>query len=146
MSPQQKPKEPWSIRIKKFINGIFTRNPKQKILSLLVAGLIWGFILGQKETMMVKEISLEYQLRSGVEMSDSVKKVKVRLAGPSSTLRKFNEQSSSLLIDITQYPVGGLFTVELPKEGLNLPLGVKVISITPSRVPVVLRKMPAKEK
>lgn len=142
----QKPKESWPQRLIKFTRSLFVYNTKQKFLALLVATIIWVFILGQKETMMEKDISLEYQLRTGVEMLDSVKKVKVRLAGPSSTLRKFNEQSSSLLIDITQYPVGGLFTVELPKEGLNLPLGVKVVSITPSRVPVVLRKTVPKEK
>lgn len=138
-------KESLSARLIKLLKSTFSLRPRQKWFALFVAFVVWVFVLGQKETVMEKEISLEYQLRSGVEMLDSVKKVKVRLSGPSSTLRKFNEQSSSLLIDITQYPVGGLFTVELPKEGLNLPLGVKVISISPGRVPVVLRKTPPKE-
>lgn len=122
-----------------FVRSIFSLHPRQKWFALIVALFVWAFVLGQKETVMEKEVSLQYQLKSKVEMLDEVKKVKVRLSGPSITLRKFNEQPSSLLIDISQYPLGGLYSVELSKEGLTVPLGVKVLSITPDRVPILLK-------
>lgn len=129
-------------KIKIFIKNLFTVHPRQKWFSLIVALFVWGFVIGQKETVMEKEVSLQYQLKAKVEMLDSVKKVKVKLSGPSISLRKFNDQPSSLLIDISEYPVGGLYSVELAKEGLNVPLGVKVLTITPNRVPIVLRAKP----
>ncbi|MCO5114001.1 MAG: CdaR family protein [Bdellovibrionaceae bacterium] len=140
-----KPKESLLQRTVKSIKGLFFHNTKQKGLALVVAGIMWVFILGQKENSVEKDVLLEYQLRSGVEMLESVQKVKVYFTGPSSALRKLNESPLNLKIDITQYPVGGLFTVEVPKDGLNLPLGVKVESLKPSRVPVVLRKASQKD-
>lgn len=140
-----KSKESLAQRNKKFVRSIFTHNTKQKGLALAVAVIVWIFILGQKETSAEKDVLLEYQLRSGVEMLDSVKKVKVQLSGPSSAIRKLNGTQSSIKIDISQYPVGGLFTVEVPRDGLTLPLGVKVISLKPSRVPVVLKKVSKKD-
>ncbi len=132
-----------SERIKEFFTGLIYTNPRQKWFSLIVALFVWGFVLGQKERVMEKEVSLQYQLKAKVEMLDSVKKVKVKVSGPSLSLRKFNEQTSSLLIDISEYPVGGLYSVELSKDGLNnIPLGVKVLSITPNKVPIVLRAKP----
>lgn len=139
-----KPKESFFIRTGKLIRSIFVYNTKQKILALAVAGIMWIFILGQKETVIEKDVLLEYQLRAGVEMLDSVKRIKVHFSGPSSALRKLNAAPTNLKIDITQYPVGGLFTVEVPRDGFNLPLGVKVKSLTPSRVPVVLKKVSKK--
>jgi hypothetical protein len=132
----------FSEKVKLFSHNLFTTNPRQKWFSLIVALFVWGFVIGQKETVMEKEVSLQYQLKAKVEMLDSVKKVKVKLSGPSISLRKFNDQPSSLLIDISEYPVGGLYSVELSKEGLNVPLGVKILSITPNRVPIVLRAKP----
>ena len=127
-------------KIKIFFKGLIFNQPRQKILSLVVALFVWGFVLGQKETVMEKEVSMQYQLKSKVEMVDSIKKVKVKLAGPSLSLRKFNDVPSSLLIDISEYPVGGIYSVELSKEGLNnIPLGVRVLSITPDRVPIILK-------
>ncbi len=133
----------WTERFKEFFSGLVFTNPKQKWFSLIVALFVWGFVLGQKETVMEKEVSLQYQLKSKVEMLDSVKKVKVKVSGPSLSLRKFNEQTSTLLIDVSEYPVGGLYSVELSKDGLNnIPLGVKVLSISPNKVPIVLRAKP----
>lgn len=127
-------------KINLFVKGLFLNQPRQKILSFVVALFVWGFVLGQKETVMEKEVSMQYQLKSKVEMVDSIKKVKVKLAGPSLSLRKFNDVPSSLLIDISEYPVGGIYSVELSKEGLNnIPLGVRVLSITPDRVPIILK-------
>lgn len=132
-----------SERIQEFFVGLIYTNARQKWFALIVALFVWGFVLGQKERVMEKEVSLQYQLKPKVEMLDSVKKVKVKVSGPSLSLRKFNEQTSSLLIDISEYPVGGLYSVELSKDGLNnIPLGVKVLSITPNKVPIVLRAKP----
>ena len=142
MSPAKKPNYNLSLKdkVKIFFQNLLSVHPRQKWFSLIVALFVWGFVLGQKETVMEKEVSLQYQLKSKVEMLDSVKKVKVKLQGPSISLRKFNDQPSSLTIDISEYPVGGLYSVELSKEGLNnVPLGVRVLSITPNRVPIVLR-------
>lgn len=132
-----------SERIQEFFLSLVFTNPRQKWFSLIVALFVWGFVLGQKETVMEKEVSLEYKIKSKVEMLDSVKKVRVKVSGPSLSLRKFNEQTSSLLIDVSEYPVGGLYSVEPSKEGLNnIPLGVKVLSISPNKVPIVLRAKP----
>lgn len=122
------------------LKSIFSFHPRQKWFALIVALFVWGFVIGQKQTVMEKDVSLQYRLKNKVEMLDSVKTVKVKLSGPSSVLRKFSDQRSTLLINISDYPVGGLYSVELSKEGLDVPLGVKVLSITPSRVPIVLRE------
>lgn len=142
MSPAKKPLNNFSKteKTKIFFRNLITVHPRQKWFSLIVALFVWGFVLGQKDTVMEKEVSLQYQLKANVEMLDSVKKVKVKLQGPSLSLRKFNDLPSSLLIDISEYPVGGLYSVKLSKDGLNnIPLGVKVLGITPNRVPIVLR-------
>ncbi len=145
MSPTKKSLNNFSFseKVKIFFRNLVSIHPKQKWFALIVALFVWGFVLGQKDTVMEKEVSLQYQLKSNVEMLDSVKKVKVKLQGPSLSLRKFGDLPSSLLIDISEYPVGGLYSVKLSKDGLNnIPLGVKVLGITPNRVPIVLRAKP----
>lgn len=149
MSPVKKPLKSLTLseKLKIFTRNLFTNQPRQKILSLIVALFVWGFVLGQKETVMEKEVSMQYQLKPKVEMVDSIKKVKVKLAGPSLSLRKFNDVPSSLLIDISEYPVGGIYSIELSKEGLNnIPLGVRVLSITPDRVPIILKPKKTEDK
>ena len=145
MSPSKKPNYNLSMteKIKIFFVNLFSVNPRQKWFSLIVALFVWGFVLGQKETVMEKEVSIQYQLKNNVEIVDSAKKVKVKLQGPSFSLRKFNDHPSSILIDVSEYPVGGLYSVELSKDGLNnIPLGVKVLSFSPKTVPIILRAKP----
>ena len=122
-----------------FLRNFFSLYPKRKWVALAIAIFVWGLVVGQKQITMEKNVVLKYQVKDGLEILDPVKVVKVKISGSSMDLRKFDDVSKSLLINISDYSMEGDYFVEVPMQKLSEISGVKVLSIIPTRVPIVLK-------
>lgn len=123
----------------KILKDIFSIHPKKKWGALIVAVFVWGFIVSQKQLLLEKEVPLQYQVSESMELLKAIKTVKVKVSGPPLALRKFDKESNSLLVNVSEYSVEGFYSVKVPHQELVLPIGVKMLSVVPRRVSISLK-------
>ena len=114
----------------------FTENISYKIVSLFIALILWLTILGRRDFSLTK--SLEVELLAGPHQAvtmQSADSIKVKVSGPRTALKKFMESGLSQLISIDVSQLGeGDVDIEVPLKHIDVPFGVKVISVKPSVV------------
>lgn len=113
---------------------VVTENFSYKVVALFISLILWITILGRRDFSLTK--SLEVELMSGSNqtvISQSVETVKVKVTGPRTALKKFMDSGLSQLItiDVSQRG-GGDIEVEVPLKMIDVPFGVKVVSVRPS--------------
>ncbi len=117
-----------------------TDNLSYKFVALGVALVLWMSMLGRKDSTLVKEFELQVLLGQGIELENKIPPlVKVEVAGPRVALKKINQMHPVFQVDLTGAKPGRQ-VVELSRDGLNLPIGAKVLSLEPKEFTVVLRE------
>jgi YbbR domain-containing protein len=114
----------------------FTENLSYKVVSLFIALILWLTILGRRDFSLTK--NLEIELIPGPNQAvtmQSADTIKVKVSGPRTALKKFMESGLSQLvsIDVSQKGEGDV-DVEVPMKHIDVPFGVKIISVKPSVV------------
>lgn len=116
-----------------------TDNMSYKFVALGVALILWLSMLGRKDSTLMKEFELQVLLSPGIEMQTSVPQlVKVEVAGPRVALKKMNQMAPLFTVDLTSARPGRQ-VVQLNRDGINLPIGARILNIEPSEFVVVLR-------
>lgn len=121
--------------------AVFFENVSYKIVALFISLILWVTILGRRDFQVTKNVELDLAVAVGVVLeSQSVDHVKVRVAGPRTALRKFLETGATqvLSVDVSGYKPG-VYRVTIPTQKLDLPFGVKILSVKPSEVEIHLR-------
>lgn len=115
---------------------IVTDNFSYKLVSLFIALILWLTILGRRDFSLTKTVDVELIPASGQIVSmQSADSVKVKVTGPRTALKKFMESGMSQLISIDISKKGeGDIEIEIPIKQIDVPFGVKVISVKPSVV------------
>jgi YbbR domain-containing protein len=117
-----------------------TDNMSYKFVALGVAMVLWMSMLGRKDSTLMKEFELQVLLPPKVELQTQIPQiVKVEVGGPRVALKKINQMTPVFTIDLTSARPGRQ-VVELSKDGLNLPIGARVLAIEPKEFTVVLRE------
>ena len=114
----------------------FTDNLSYKIVSLFIALILWLTILGRRDFSLTKTIDIELITGPGkIVAHQSVDVAKVKVSGPRTALKKYMDSGLSqlLVIDISDKGQGE-FDVEVPLSQIDVPFGVKVISVKPAIV------------
>lgn len=116
--------------------SVVTENLSYKFVALFIALILWLTILGRRDFSLTKNIEVE--LIPGfnqVVISQSVETVKVKVSGPRTALKKFMDSGLSQLVSIDISKKGdGNLDIEVPMKQIDVPFGVKVISVKPSFV------------
>jgi YbbR domain-containing protein len=124
----------------------FTDNLSYKFVALGVAIILWMSMLGRKDSTMMKDFELQVLLPPNLEMETQIPQiVRIEIAGPRVALKKINQMSPVFTVDLTGSRPGRQL-VPLNREGLNLPIGARVISIDPPEFPVLLRNAHSNEE
>src|SRR6266404_8243969 len=117
---------------------VFTDNLSYKFVALGVAIILWMSMMGRKDSTLVKDFELQVLLGANLEMETSIPQlVKVEVVGPRVALKKINQMSPVFTVDLTGARAGRQ-VIQLSREGLNLPIGARVLSIEPREFMVVL--------
>lgn len=117
-------------------NGVY------KVVALLVAVVIWTSTLwSRKDAILVRDMDLEFLLRANHQISNVVDQtVKVKVAGPRSSLKRFVQSSGVVSINLSD-DATGVHEVEISSRTLDLPTGVKLLSVSPSRIKVDIKEV-----
>lgn len=105
-----------------------------KVVALFVTLVLWVSILGRKDDILSKDLKLEFLLAAQQKVINvNVSTIQVKVSGPRMALKKFSQHEDSITVNLKN-KAQGFHEVVLTKEILNLPLGVKLISIDPKKV------------
>lgn len=119
----------------KFRSFIY-ENMSYKIVSLFIALILWLTILGRRDFTITRNVEIEFLVGTGRALvSQSEDYVKVKATGPRTALRRFIDSGASqvVTIDLSNKPEG-VYEIEIPTSRVDVPFGVKVQSIRPSKI------------
>ena len=118
----------------------WTDNLSYKFVALGVAVILWMSMMGRKDSTLIKDFELQVLLAPRIELETPVPQiVKVEVAGPRVALKKINQMNPVFTVNLTGARVGRQI-VQLNRDGLDLPIGARVLSIEPREFVVVLRE------
>ena len=113
---------------------ILTENWPFKLISLIIALILWVTVLGRRDFVFTKVVDVELITADGhVVVAQTADRIRVRVSGPRSSLKKFMDSRSSqtVQIDITQMG-DGILDVDVPTGKIDIPAGVKILGIRPN--------------
>lgn len=128
------------------IGSIFVANIGTKIVSIIIALVLWVVVLGSRNVEVTKEIPVEVITSQDIISSNDVpEKIAFRLAGPKAFLRAvLDRREDPIRVNLVGAKTG-LVTYRFFSDNIRLPIGVKVLSISPSSIPVKLEYVKRKE-
>ena len=106
-------------------------NGSYKAVALVVALVLWMTMQGRRDTVLTREMEMQILLSPGLAITNPIPQVvKVEVSGPRVALKRLSERQEPFTVDLGAAEPGRK-VVKLTKDGLNLPLGAKVLSIQP---------------
>lgn len=116
-----------------------SNNLGTKAISVIVALVLWVVVLGSRNVEVVKEVPLELITPTELVAGNDVpEKIAFRLSGPKAFLRSLlDRQDEPIRVNLSAGKPG-LNTYRFFQDNIRLPIGVKVVSITP---PAILVKL-----
>lgn len=122
--------------MKRRVSNIFTENLSYKVVALFISLILWLTILGRRDFILTKSVDVELLTGQGyVAISQSSEQVKFKVSGPRSALKKYLESSASdiVTLDVTDKKAG-TYSIEIPSSKFDVPLGVKILSVRPTKI------------
>lgn len=125
---------------KTFFGHLFTENLSTKIIAIVITFILWILVLGRRDFVVSKDIDIEIKPPAAMSlMNQSADRVRVRVSGPRLALKKFREDSQVIYMNIQDFEEG-VHDLDIPTHRLEIPVGVKILSIRPNRIRIELRK------
>ena len=112
-----------------------TRNFWWKVLSVLIAVLLWAAVANEPELSTFLSAAVEYKdLPDNIEISsDPAETVDLELRGPSGELRTFRESHASVILDMSAARPGEK-TFSISDTNVKLPHGIRLVRSIPSQL------------
>ncbi len=117
-----------------------TENGTYKLVALFISLILWVTILGRRDFVYSKNIDIEVQTTSSLAVIEqSHASVRVRVTGPRASLKKFMDSHSNqaILVDVSSLGEGKI-EIPISEKKLDLPLGVRVVSLKPQKIEVTV--------
>jgi YbbR domain-containing protein len=109
--------------------------------AMVISIMLWMTVLGGKKVEMTKKIPLDYQLPKGLVISNQVpREVSYRVAGPRAFLKEIEDREMTIGIDLTSFNVGE-YEVPIREDMLDVPLGLRVLSVSQSTIPLKIERV-----
>jgi YbbR domain-containing protein len=125
-----------------FFRGLFTRNILLKVVSLIIAFLLWGFLMLEKKS----EVALSIPVRvenipqGTVVTSPPPSDVRVVVRGRRTQLSAMSDRILPYVIDLTGARAG-VNTFEVIAAKILLPRGLQIVHISPAQFDIHLSKV-----
>lgn len=117
------------------------QNMPWKILSLVVAFGLWFIVMSSNTIEVSKEVALNIDVPEGLVLANEIpEKVIFRLSGSKFFLRTVVSKLDEIRIDLTDAKAGPTY-YRILRDSIDLPIGVKVLSISPSTIQPILEEM-----
>jgi len=128
-----------------FLHGL-TDHIWTKIVSIMIALVLWGVVLGSRSVEVMKEVPVEIVTSPDIVVSNEVPdRVSFRLSGPKAFLRTIlDRREDPIRINLTGVKPSVL-TYRFFSDGIRVPIGVKVLSVNPAAVQIKLEYLKKKD-
>lgn len=126
--------------------GFFQMNIGTKFISLIIAIVLWVVVLGSRNIEVTKEVPLEIITSSDLVVGSEVpEKIAFRLSGPKAFLRAIlDRREEPIRVNLTNSKAG-LMTYRFFNDNIRVPIGVKVLSVTPAALLIRLESLKTRE-
>ncbi len=112
-----------------------------KIVALIAAIVLWVVMLGRKDITLSREFETQILVPPNMQVVNELpNRIYVEVSGPRISLKRFTSNKGLYTLDLEGLPKG-THLVRLSKEGMNLPLGVKILAIRPKEVRAVIEPL-----
>jgi YbbR domain-containing protein len=120
--------------------NLVTANIGTKVISVMIALVLWTIVMGSRNVEVVKEVPLEVITAADVVASNEVpERIQFRLSGPKAFLRAIEaRREEPIRVNLTSAKPGHLVTYNFFSNSIRVPIGVKVLSINPAALLVKL--------
>jgi hypothetical protein len=120
-------------------NRIF-ENGSYKLVALFVTLILWVTILGRRDFVLTKDMEIEFLLPRAIAVAESnrERRVTVKVSGPRVALKKFAANPGTITIDLGRQAEPGPIKAIITPRNVEVPFGVKVLSVTPDTINVHL--------
>lgn len=120
------------FRLNQLLNA-FLDNISFKLVAFFIALILWLTILGRRDFAYTKTMEIEFmtgaQLGVAAQTTD---RVRVLFSGPRNLAKKFLDTNNQILVLDISNKGPGVFDVQIPISSIEVPQGVKVLSVRPS--------------
>jgi YbbR domain-containing protein len=126
--------------------SLLTQNIGTKVISVVIALVLWIVVLGSRNVEMTKEVPVEVITPADIVPSNEIpEKIAFRLAGPKAFLRAILDRREDPIRVNLSGAKPGLVTYRFFSDNIRVPIGVKVLSINPTAVLIKLEHLKRKD-
>lgn len=119
-------------------------NGSYKLVALFVTLILWVTILGRRDFVLSKEMDIEFLLPRSLAVAESNRErhVTVKVSGPRVALKKFAANPGTITVDLGRQAEPGPIKATITPRNVEVPFGVKVLSVMPESLTVHLIAAP----
>ncbi len=126
-----------------FWQNLLIENGSYKLVALFVTLILWVTILGRRDFMLSKDIDVDFLLPKNLIIAENIdRRVSVKVSGPRIAIKKFAQNPGTITLDLARTHVGNNRIV-ITSKNIEVPFGVKVVSVTPDIINVSLVRVGA---
>lgn len=120
--------------------NLIVENGSYKLVALFVTLILWVTILGRRDFVLTKDMDVEFLLPRAIAVADGgrERRVSVKVSGPRMALKKFAANPGTITIDLSVRAEPGPVQANITSRNIEVPFGVKVISVMPDTIKVNL--------
>lgn len=128
------------------LKEMLVTNLGTKLISLLVAVVLWVVVLGSRNVEVSKEVPLEILTPPELVVANEMpERLTFRLSGPKAFLRSvLDRREEPIRVNLIGNKPG-LVTYRFFSDHIRLPIGVRVISVNPSSILIKLEELTKRE-
>lgn len=136
-----------SQQVTSFISSFFQENLGYKLLSFVIALLLWFVVFNRKEFIVSWDLQVQIVLAPEQELvSQTAERIRVRLSGPRSIVKNYRENSTSRILKVDLSKKGeGVFEIDVGGNMIDVPRGVKILSVRPNLLRVEVKSKVVEE-
>lgn len=128
-----------------WILTFFVNNMGAKLISVLIGFVLWVVVLGSRNVEITKDVPVELLTAPDVVVAGEVPdRISFRLLGPKAFLRTIlDRKDQPIRVNLTGARPG-VVTYRFFSDNIQIPIGVKVLGITPNAIAVKLEELQAR--
>lgn len=117
------------------MKGFFTKNVSLKLISIFLAGILWYFVISEKEGETALSIPLDFRNipSSLIIIKNPIESINIRISGPVTLLRGLSPREVKAIIDLSNAEPGFAEFVIQPEQ-ITVPRGLKVTMVSPASI------------
>lgn len=125
-------------RIRHFITRVLFRNWPLKLVSIILAVVLWSAVANEPPVELAFQSPLEFRnMPKGLELSTEVPtSVQLRVSGPPSIVRPLTSQDLAVTLNLAGFNRAGERSFMLTEDDVAKPYGVRVVQIIPTQLSV----------